>query len=241
MYKYHLNDVEWGKFFIKDIFEIEKCKCSKVASLPEGKIPYVGATNRNNGVLSFVDAESKLITKGKCIAFICDGEGSIGYSIYKEEDFVGSTTVKVGRNKKLNKFNAKFITTISDTVRSKYNFGFKRNEAHLKKEILQLPIDEHGDPNWHFMEEYIKERENKQRNDLKEYYKRRLLDLVVCSEVLTDVEWSEFSLKALFTFERGNQNNMSTCEAGDIPLISAKKVDNGVKAFISDNGFYNIF
>lgn len=236
MYKYHLNDVEWGKFFIKDIFEIEKCKCSKVASLPEGKIPYVGATNRNNGVLSFVDAESKLITKGKCIAFICDGEGSIGYSIYKEEDFVGSTTVKVGRNKKLNKFNAKFITTISDTVRSKYNFGFKRNEAHLKKEILQLPIDEHGDPNWHFMEEYIKERENKQRNDLKEYYKRRLLDLVVCSEVLTDVEWSEFSLKALFTFERGNQNNMSTCEAGDIPLISAKKVDNGVKAFISDNG-----
>ena len=29
---------------------------------------------------------------------------------------------------------------------------------------------------------------------------------------------------------------MSACESGEIPLISAKKIDNGVKAFISDNG-----
>lgn len=236
MYKYQLNDVKWGNFFVKEIFEIEKCKCSKVSSLTEGKIPYVGATNRNNGVLSFIDGEDKLITKGNCIAFICDGEGSIGYSMYKEEDFIGSTTVKVGRNKRLNKYNAKFISTIADTVRSKYNFGFKRNEEHLKKEILQLPIDDNNNPDWHFMEEYIKERENKQRNDLKEYYKSRLLDLVICPEILTDVEWGEFSLRDLFVFERGNQNNMSVCEAGDIPLISAKKIDNGVKAFISDNG-----
>lgn len=42
-----------------------------------------------------------------------------------------------------------------------------------------LPVDKCKDPNWNFMEEYIKERENKQRNDLKEYYKSRLLDLVV--------------------------------------------------------------
>lgn len=43
------------------------------------------------------------------------------------------------------------------------------------------------------------------------------------------------SLRDLFKFERGNQNNMSAC-GWDIPLISAKKIDNGVKAFISDNG-----
>ena len=54
--------------------------------------------------------------------------------------------------------------------------------------------------------------------------------------MLTDIEWREFSLRDLFIFKRGNQNNMSLCETGEIPLISAKKVDNGVKAFISDNG-----
>ena len=58
-----------------------------------------------------------------------------------------------------------------------------------------LPVDKCKDPNWNFMEEYIKERENKQRNDLKEYYKSRLLDLVVCPEVLTDVEWKEIFIE----------------------------------------------
>ena len=236
MYKYHLTDVDWGNFFVKDIFEIEKCKCSKVATLSEGNIPYVGATNRNNGVLGFVHGDAKLITKGKCIAFICDGEGSIGYSIYKEEDFIGSTTIKVGRNSNLNKYNAKFITTIADTVRSKYNFGFKRNEEHLKKEILQLPIDDNGKLNWYFMEEYIKERVQKQCTDMKIYYRQRLLALKNCQQVEESIEWGEFSLKDLFIFERGNQNNMALCKSGDIPLISAKKVDNGVKTFISDNG-----
>ncbi|MBR8463099.1 restriction endonuclease subunit S [Campylobacter sp. faydin G-24] len=238
MYKYNLNDVEWGNFFVKEIFEIEKCKCSKVSSLTEGKIPYVGATNRNNGVLSFVDGEIKLITKGNCIAFICDGEGSIGYSMYKEEDFIGSTTVKVGRNKRLNKYNAKFISTIADTVRSKYNFGFKRNEEHLKKEILQLPIDVNNEPNWHFMEEYIKEREIKQRKELKEYYKSRLLDLVICPEVLTDVEWGEFFIGGndgifdITATKSGIDKNKLNIESGNVPYITRSEIDNGINLFI---------
>lgn len=57
------------------------------------------------------------MTKGNCIAFICDGKGSIRYSIYKHENFIGSTTVKVGRNTNLNKYNGTFITTISDRVK----------------------------------------------------------------------------------------------------------------------------
>ncbi|MCT8556042.1 restriction endonuclease subunit S, partial [Glaesserella parasuis] len=99
-----LTDRTWGKFSIGDLFQIENCKCSKVSVLKEGNVPYIGATNRNNGVLSFVENKSSFITKGNCIVFICDGEGSIGYSIYKKEDFIGTTTIKVGRNEYLNKY-----------------------------------------------------------------------------------------------------------------------------------------
>lgn len=235
MYKYHLEDVEWGRFFIKDIFSIENCKCSKVSSLSLGDTPYVGATNRNNGVLSFVKKDDELMTAGNCIAFICDGEGSIGYSIYKGEDFIGSTTVKVGRNKYLNKYNSMFITTISDRVRSKYNFGFKRNEKHLKKEILQLPVDSEGNPNWHFMEEYIKERESKKRQELKDYYKNRLLELVISPEVLTDVEWGEFFISDIFdTVQRGKRLTKANQIDGEIPYISSTALNNGVDNFIGN-------
>lgn len=168
------SDIVWKAFELGNIFKIENCKCSNISLLKNGTTPYVGATNRNNGVLKFVEENKKLITKGNCIAFICDGEGSVGYSIYKNEDFVGSTTVKVGRNKHLNKYNAFFITTVADTVRSKYNFGFKRNETHLKKERILLPTTSKGEPDYMFMENYVK---NLEYEKLKEYLKYKKLNI----------------------------------------------------------------
>ena len=52
---------------------------------------------------------------------------------------------------------------------------------------------------------------------------------------LTDREWGAFYIRDYFEFIRGNQNNMAKCKAGYIPLISAKKVDNGYKDFIAPN------
>ena len=50
-----------------------------------------------------------------------------------------------------------------------------------------------------------------------------------------EIRWTEFYISDYFDFIRGNQNNMARCESGDIPLVSAKKVDNGYKAFITGN------
>ena len=172
-----IENIEWGEFKINSIFEIENCKCSNVSLLQTGSMPYVGATNRNNGVLNFVKPVENLITKGNCIAFICDGEGSVGFSIYKFEDFIGSTTVKIGRNKFLNKYNGAFITTIADTVRSKYNFGFKRNATHLKNEILILPISSQGEPDYAFMEQYMRQKEQEKLEKYRNYIANRLAKL----------------------------------------------------------------
>jgi hypothetical protein len=40
---------------------------------------------------------------------------------------------------RVNKYTGLFITTIADTVRSKYNFNHKRSDARLARETLQLP------------------------------------------------------------------------------------------------------
>ena len=64
-----------------------------------------------------------------------------------------------------------------------------------------LPIDKFNNPNWFFMGEYIKERKNKQREELKDYYKNRLLDLVISPEILTDVDWGEFFLGDVFSID----------------------------------------
>ncbi|MCQ2290864.1 MAG: restriction endonuclease subunit S [Muribaculaceae bacterium] len=52
---------------------------------------------------------------------------------------------------------------------------------------------------------------------------------------LNEVKWELFFLSEIFDFDKGNQNDMNTLLPGNTPLISAKKVDNGLKAFVIPN------
>lgn len=244
MYKYHLEDVEWGEFFIEELFFSSRGNAINLSSRNmdeklENSYAVISAKDSNNGISGFSKAmKNEKIYNG---VITINNNGSVGYSYFHKYNFIASSDVTIltprNNNIILSKSTLIFITECLQRIaKDKFSYGYKASNNRLNRTKIMLPVDEIGCPNWYFMEEYIKERENKQRDELKEYYKSRLLDLVICPEVLTDVEWGEFSLRDLFVFERGNQNNMSVCEAGDIPLISAKKIDNGVKAFISDNG-----
>jgi Type I restriction modification DNA specificity domain. len=225
-----LANKEWKPFVLGQIFEIEPCKCSKVTGIGSGQMPYVGATNRNNGVLNFINPVSSLITKGNCIAFICDGEGSIGYSIYKSEDFIGSTTVKVGRNENLNRHIGMFISTIADTVRSKYNFGFKRNTEHLRKEILLLPVNAKGEPDYAFMENYMRQKET----ELLKQYKKQVSEFESIVP-LSEKEWIGFEIGKLFKISAGKSkglNHLQNITKGGINYLGATNSNNGVLAYV---------
>ena len=50
---------------------------------------------------------------------------------------------------------------------------------------------------------------------------------------LKNKDWKDFYLSDFFDFEKGNQNNMASLSTGTLPLVSAKKTDNGYKGFVS--------
>ena len=138
------------------IFTIYPCKCSNAGNLEEGEdIFYIGAKKKENGVMSVVKRDESLVSKGNGIIFICDGQGSVGYSNYFEEDFIGSTTLCVGYNKLLNKYNGLFIVTVLDLERPKYSYGRKYKKT-LPDTVIKLPATKEGDPDFKYMENYIK-------------------------------------------------------------------------------------
>ena len=96
-----------------------------------------------------------LMSKGNCIVFICNGQGSVGYTNYVDTDFLASGDLALGYNEKLNKYNALFLVTILDRERFKYSFGRKWGRYLSETEIL-LPADDKEKPDWLYMEEYIK-------------------------------------------------------------------------------------
>ena len=48
-----------------------------------------------------------------------------------------------------------------------------------------------------------------------------------------DLAWESVSISQLCTFERGKENNMASLTEGEIPLVSARKVNNGIKGFVA--------
>ena len=171
-----LEGIRWGEFVIGDLFEIVSGKCSNAGNLEHDDlgVPYVGATNRNNGVLDFVKPVDSLMMKGNCIAFVKQGEGSVGYSVYKREDFIAATSIAAGYAPFVNKYTGIFITTVADKVRGKYNYNYPRSEARLRKEVIQLPINKAGRPDYAFMEKFIRSIEQRLIHEYVERAMRKL-------------------------------------------------------------------
>ena len=146
----------WKEYRIGDLFHLVNCKCANASQLENGNdISYIGAKKNGNGVMKKVKFDNDLITKGNCVIFICDGQGSVGFNNYMDEDFIGSTTLMAGYNKNLNKYNGLFITTILDLERHKFSFGRKRKKT-LAQTVIKLP-SLNNTPDWDYMEKYIKD------------------------------------------------------------------------------------
>ena len=233
-----LTDRGWKGFRVEDLFYFENKPSKGLNHLKQcdDGVNYVGATNRNNGVLAYVEANQKAIYKGNAIALIRNGEGSMGYSVYKAEDFVATQDISVGYNENLNRYIGLFIVAVADKVRGKYNFGYKRNQKRLNKETLQLPINSDGLPDWQFMENFIKQKEQKQIADLKNYYADKAVELMISTGSLKNTEWREFSFSDIFIeVKRGKRLTKGNQQSGETPYVSSTAANNGVDNFIGNS------
>jgi hypothetical protein len=151
-----LETKKWGEYRIGELFKIERCKNSSSANLVNGNdCYYLGAKKSENGVMRRVVRDDSVITKGNCIIFIGNGQGSVGYANYMNNDFIGTADLTVGYNENLNQYVGLFIVTLLDLERPKYSFGRKWS-ARIADTVIKLPQTRKGTPDWSYMENYIK-------------------------------------------------------------------------------------
>ena len=209
------------------IFRIESCKCSNAGELLEDgtDIEYIGAKKDDNGVMSLVKYNENLVTKGNCIIFICDGQGSVGYANYIDHDFIGSTTLSVGYNSHLNEKNGLFIVTVLDLERYRYSFG-RKYKPNLPKAKIKLPATPTGEPDWDYMERYI--------DSLK--FSPITTNIDGNSRPLNPKEWKEFYLHKLFIAGMGNGIDavITTSDEPKYNYVSRDSNGNGVVGFVDE-------
>ena len=210
------------------IFRLENCKCSNASELTDGSdILYIGAKKTNNGVMKRVMYDEQLVTKGNCIIFICDGQGSVGYTNYIGEDFIGSTTLSVGYNDHLDPATGLFLVTVLDRERPKYSFG-RKYRKHLSQTMVKLPADQDGNPDWAFMRQYM--------YSLR--YKPVRTKLPVKKEKIDFSGWKEFKLDDLFVIVKGKRLTKADMVRGDINFLGAISENNGVREKIETEDYW---
>lgn len=167
-------DIEkWKPFITSRLFPVMENGKANQQMLVEGtECFYVGAKKNDNGVMVHCQRDEDLITKGNCLVFICNGQGSVGFANYMDVDFIGTTDIVAGYNEKLNEHIGAFLATIYSQERPKYSFG-RKWKTHLKDTEVKLPVQHNADgsyvndatclysdegyvPDWEFMENYIK-------------------------------------------------------------------------------------
>lgn len=159
-----LNFKNWKEFKIKEIFIKNKVK--KIKAIPnntKGNIPLISSKSTNNGIACYVERKYYIehVINEKCITVSTNG--SCFECFYQDNPFVVNSDVEVLFHEKLNnKYIALFLTTILSFQKGKYSYGMKNKGEKTWNTIISLPVDDNGQIDWEYMEQYIKSLEKKE-------------------------------------------------------------------------------
>lgn len=234
--KLKLTDREWKKFKIGDLFSTRIGKSldgNKVNRV--GQVAYITRKESDNGLDGFIDEDDSMLTDVYPVITIGNETAQPFVQVYP---FFTGTKVNILIPKESiarDLYTLQFIAVSLAQHKGKYSYSYTINSSRLREQVVLLPVQSDGTPDWAFMEVYMKQVEEELLSRVRPKLEEQLLEHIISLGALEDREWSEFVLTDFFNPIKGNQNNMASLIDGELPLISAKKGDNGVKAFVSPN------
>lgn len=151
----NLRDVvSWKPFALRDLFDIRKGQRLTKANMLPGTTPYVGASDTLNGITARIGQTP--IHDGETISVSYNG--SVAEAFYQPEPFWATDDVNVLYPKgfKLTPATALFICTIIRMEKYRFNYGRKWHLERMRESIIKLPTSNGGNPDWAYMESYLK-------------------------------------------------------------------------------------
>lgn len=227
---------EWKEFRIGDLFDIHPTKAYKLNNsvlLEEnGEYPVVVNSSYNNGIGGYTNNECT--EKGNMITF--SDTTSADSIFYQENEFVGYPHVQglypIGEYKNIwNKYSYLFFLTVFREKAKNLNYDYvnKFTRESAKEILLKLPIDSNGNPDWNYMEQYIKKIE---KNVLESF--KKLNKSSKQNNKVHITEWKPFHLYDIFEIDSGTKMDRVAMkfENPSINFIGRSGVNNGVTAIV---------
>lgn len=167
-----VDTAEWSAFRVGSLFEKQELKCLKkdwdkafdisIERTDEFDLPLVNAKNDNNGIMYYgrnCDYESVEMS----LDIVCDGASSTG-NVFAQPQRTGVlyNAYLIKCNGAKSKYALMFLARVmQNVIKDRYGYENKAGWEKVKNEVILLPVDTTGEPNWAYMERYMMALEQK--------------------------------------------------------------------------------
>ena len=221
----------WKPFKLETLFDIVKGSRLTKKDMKEGDIRYIGATAFNNGITNHIGNNEETHPAGTLT--VCYN-GSIGQTYYQDKEFWATDDVNVLYPKfPMSKYTALFITPLIRSVGRNYAYTDKWKIEDMKASVIYLPVKENNQPNWEYIEQYMKSVEKRTQTSLDKLIKvigegKRSLNIST---------WGEFRVGKLFKIHKPQVYHTYEVKEdfNGIPYVVRSKFNNGIKCRVHKN------
>ncbi|MBN1777403.1 MAG: restriction endonuclease subunit S [Clostridiales bacterium] len=152
-----LCDKEWRPVYIggtDGIFSIRSGKRLTKSDMDFGNLPFIGATDSNNGITSWVSTANSTLDSN---VLGVNYNGSVVENFYHPYKCIFTDDVKRlhMKNANDNKFVLLFIKVAILKQKTKYSYGYKFNANRMSRQQILLPTNDKGELDYVYMEQYI--------------------------------------------------------------------------------------
>lgn len=227
-----INIDNWKEFDLTYIFdEINKGTRLKKEDRRPGDTPLITAGEINNGLACYIDKNNTLFSD-KCLTI-----DMFGNTFYRNYDFYADDNVIILKNDNITEGQLLFIASVISKITSGYNYKDQFRLNNVNKTKVPLPAKycvekEEYEPDWDYMEYFIKEL--KETNDEK---LKLIKEIKPVDDEIDISDWHEFEVGELFNaitktakvkdFTRENYKD----DVYSIPALSSLALNNS-------HGFY---
>ena len=162
----------WGMFVIGDIMnkldlkikkeDFDKRLDTSLEKNEEFSLPLINAKDGNNGIM-YYGRKDDFESEEMCLDIVQNGAVATG-NVYAQIQRTGVLwdAYLVKPNDKISKYALLFLSLIvQKSIKKKFNYDNKAIWDKVKLEVIPLPQDKDGKPNWGYMDMYMRSIEKK--------------------------------------------------------------------------------
>ena len=151
----HVIDTSgWREFRVGELFNVKRGTSRVMRNLCEGSTPLIAAARADQGVAGLFDVP---VEYHDAITVSCNGAGC-GSTFYHDGGFAvtGDAAVLIAKESLAGETQMFVASTLDNRLTATYSYAEKCGPVSLTEETIMLPATSDGEPDWDYMESYMR-------------------------------------------------------------------------------------